>query len=237
MLNLLTRYRQGAGRVCRVVRVPTVAAEDARQLSRTRDTVTRDRTRVINRLTGLLATHGLRLQVDAAVPTDIEAARGRDGRPVPPGLQARVRCEWAQLQQLHQRRRELTAASRWDRTTPAGPWRQIRNRRELGALASLGRRSTRAGTTNAMGISRAGNTPVRRVMVQLAWSWVAISPTVPSPTGITDGSAGAGSACARLGSSPSLGNGSSRAGGMSTRASGRRARSANSWRRRAPAGA
>ena len=173
-----------------------MAAEDARQLSRTLDTVTRDRTRVINRVKGLLATQGIRLQVDAALPTAIEAARGWDGRPVP-GLQARVQSEWAQLQQLNQRRGDLTAAQSRDRTTPAGrtiaqlqtlrgigpigacvlttevfAWRQIRNRRELGALAGLVPSLDQSGDYQRdQGISRAGNTHVRRVMVQLAWSW------------------------------------------------------------------
>ena len=115
LLNLLTRYRQGERRVCRVVGVPAVTAEDARQHSRTLDTVTRDRTRVINRLKGLLATQGLRPPVHAALPTALEAARGWDRHAVPPGLQARARGEWAQLEQVTQRRRGLTAAASWAR--------------------------------------------------------------------------------------------------------------------------
>ena len=196
LLHLLTRYHQGDRRVWRVVRVPSVAAEDARQLSRTLDTVTRDRTRAVNRIKGLLAPQGIRLPVDAALPAALEAARGWDARPVPAGLQARVESEWTHLQQLNHRRAALTAAQRQDRTTPAGrlmaqlqtlrgigpigarilttevfAWRQIRNRRELGALAGLVPSLYQSGDYQRdQGISRAGNAHVRRVMVQRAWS-------------------------------------------------------------------
>jgi transposase len=51
LLSLLARHQQGDRR-WRVVRVPTVAEEDARQLHRTRETVQQDRNRLINRLKG-----------------------------------------------------------------------------------------------------------------------------------------------------------------------------------------
>ena len=59
LLSLLARYVQGDRRAWRVVRVPTVAEEDARHLPRTLETLTQERTRLINRLKGLLATQGV----------------------------------------------------------------------------------------------------------------------------------------------------------------------------------
>ena len=59
LLALLARYVVGDRRCWRVVRVPSVADEDARQLHRTWDTLQGDRTRVINRLKAVLATHGV----------------------------------------------------------------------------------------------------------------------------------------------------------------------------------
>jgi transposase len=50
LLSLLARYSQGDHRVWRVVRVPTVVEEDARQLHRTWETLQQDRTRLMNRL-------------------------------------------------------------------------------------------------------------------------------------------------------------------------------------------
>jgi transposase len=50
VLALLARYVAGDRRCWRVVRVPSVADEDARQLHRTWETLQGDRTRLINRL-------------------------------------------------------------------------------------------------------------------------------------------------------------------------------------------
>jgi transposase len=63
LLNLLARYVQGDNRAWRVVRVPSEAAEDARQPHRLRETLQHDRSRAISRLKGLLATQGLRLPI------------------------------------------------------------------------------------------------------------------------------------------------------------------------------
>jgi transposase len=62
-------------------------------------------------------------------------------------------------------------------TTEIFGWRQIQNRRELGALVGLVPAPYQSGDTNHdQGITRAGNKHVRRLMVQLAWSWVHYQP-------------------------------------------------------------
>ena len=56
-------------------------------------------------------------------------------------------------------------------------WRQIRNGRELGALVGLVPAPCQSGETSYdLGITRAGNKHERRVMVQLAWSWLRYQP-------------------------------------------------------------
>jgi hypothetical protein len=65
LLALLARYVAGDRRCWRVVRVPSVADEDARQLHRTWETLQGDRTRVINRLKAVLASHGVQLAITA----------------------------------------------------------------------------------------------------------------------------------------------------------------------------
>src|SRR5713226_8328324 len=62
LLTLLARYLQGDRRTWRVVRVPSVGEEDARHLHRAWTTVQQDRTRLINRLKGLLTSVGVRLR-------------------------------------------------------------------------------------------------------------------------------------------------------------------------------
>jgi len=204
LLSLLARDQQGDRR-WRVVRVPSVDEEDARQLHRTRETVQQDRNRLINRLKGLMTTQGLTLPVDANFPTQLETAQLWDGRPIPPGLKARLHRAWAQLECLNRTLEELDAergaltadpqttmgryvsalptlrgigpVGTWTLATEIFGWRQIKNRRQLGALVGLVPAPYQSGeSAHDQGITRAGNKHVRRLMVQLAWSWVRYQP-------------------------------------------------------------
>jgi transposase len=203
LLNLLARWLAGDRRVWRVVRVPTVAEEDARHLSRAIETSTSDRTRVINRIKALLTTHGVKLRLDRAFLDALDAVQLWDGAPLPGGLRQRLRHEWHQLQAIEAQRRELVRMRAQPDQTPCGrlidhlqtlravgptgasvlvteifAWRQIRNRRQLGALVGLVPTPYQSGTSSfEQGITRAGNAHVRRVMVQLAWGWLRFQPT------------------------------------------------------------
>ena len=205
LLNLLARHHHGDRHVWRVVRVPSVDEEDARQLHRTRETVQQDRTRLINRLRGLLTTQGLELPIEANFLTRLEAAQLWDRTPIPAGLRARLQRGWAQLEFLNRTLAELdaeratlapnpgTTMGRYINALPTlrgiGPigtwvlateifgWRQIKNRRQLGGLVGLVPAAYQSGdSAHDQGITRAGNKHVRRLMVQLAWSWVRYQP-------------------------------------------------------------
>jgi transposase len=204
LLNLLARYVLGDRRVWRVVRVPTVTDADARHLPRTWETLTEDRTRLINRMKGLLTTQGVQIPLDKDFLEHLHVARLWDGTPVPTGLQERLAQDWAQLRQVETQLRERRArATRQPAaTTPTGRaieqlqtlraigvtgawvlateifgWLQIQNRRQLGALVGLVPAPYQSGETQSdQGITRAGNKHVRRVMVQLAWVWLQYQP-------------------------------------------------------------
>jgi transposase len=205
LLSLLERYVQGDRRACRMVRVPSLSEEDARQLHRTLDTIQQDRTRLINRLKGLLATQGVQLAVNEDFRSRLETARLWDGTPLPNGLKQRLMRVWAQLEFLNTQRAEAeearaalecgpqTATGRsveqlqtlraigppgaWVLTTEIFGWRQIRNGRQLGALVGLVPAPYQSGETSRdQGITRAGNKRVRRITVQLAWNWVRYQP-------------------------------------------------------------
>jgi transposase len=205
LLSLLARYVLGDQRAWRVVRVPTVAEEDARHLSRTLEALTQDRTRLMSRLKSLLATQGVSLPINAQFLPRLEAAQLWDGTPLPPGLQERLTRTWRQLQEVDGQLRDLKTLrlTRPEHLTPAtslaltqllsmraiGPigasvlateifgWRRIRNRRELGALVGLVPAPYQSGETHYdQGITRAGNAHVRRVIVQLAWGWIRHQP-------------------------------------------------------------
>jgi transposase len=197
LLSLLARHVQGDRRVWRVVRVPTVTDEDARHLPRTLERLTADRTRLINRLKGLLVTQGLSVPVDKDFLDRLQTVRLWDDTPLPAGLCDRLTRDWTQLQHIEQHLRELKAARSARQPSPDTPtgcaivklqtlraigptggwtlateifgWRSIRNGRQLGALVGLAPAPYQSGESHyEQGITRAGNTHVRRIMVQLA---------------------------------------------------------------------
>jgi transposase len=205
LLNLLARHQNGEHRAWRVVHVPTVAEEDARQLHRTREALQQDRTRLINRIKGLLTTQGLALRIGADFLTQLDTARLWDGTPIPPGLHARLQRSWTQLEGVTRTLAEVddeqaalapalaSTLSRyvtrlptlrgigpigtWTLATEIFGWREIKNRRQLGALVGLVPAPYQSGdSAHDQGITRAGNKHVRRLMVQLAWSWLRYQP-------------------------------------------------------------
>jgi transposase len=98
LLELLRRSLAGE-KPWSVVRVPSVAEEDGRQLHRELETLKHDRTRVTNRVHSLLATQGVVLSLApeltvVALGQRLERARVWDGQPIPAALQARLLREW-----------------------------------------------------------------------------------------------------------------------------------------------
>jgi transposase len=67
--------------------------------------------------------------------------------------------------------------SAWLCTTEFFGWRAFRNRRQVGGLAGLTGTTRASGDTEReLGISKAGNTMIRALAVELAWSWVRRQP-------------------------------------------------------------
>ncbi len=197
---MLVRYAQGDRRTWRVVHVLEDGDEDARQLQRELRAAIDDRTRVTNRIGGLLATQGLTLRLTGGVPAALRALRRWDGTPLPPALLARLEREWATAEALRARiaaLKQLRHQELTDGTDTAsaqmrqlvqlrgigdafattlvreafGP-RRFRNGREVGALAGLVPTPYQSGTTHhEQGISKAGNRYLRHMAVELAWFW------------------------------------------------------------------
>ena len=167
LLEKLGRYLDGDRHGWSVVHVPSVADEDRRQLHRELTTLTWERTRLVNRIKGLLALHGLVL-ARRGLPRHLPAElRAWDGRPLPPEIEARLQREWRRLVFLRREVRDLVRErrERLRRNDPADPtlaivrklmalravgevsawiyateffaWRQFRNRRQVGAAAGL----------------------------------------------------------------------------------------------------
>jgi transposase len=98
LLTMLMRHVAGERKVWSVVRVPRVEEEDRRQLHRALVTTKQDRTRVIHRIKGLLASHGLVMPPNGDFQQQLASLRlwegwlpAPDGTPPPsrPGVGAR----------------------------------------------------------------------------------------------------------------------------------------------------
>jgi transposase len=118
LVRLLLRHHAGERGVWSVVHVPSAEDEDRRHLHRELFTLTRERTRLVNRIKGLLALHGVVLPRLRGLPAAAPAVTGWDGAPLPAGVAARLAREWARLRAtqrdllaLRAERRRLLAAA------------------------------------------------------------------------------------------------------------------------------
>lgn len=167
LLDKLGRHADGDQRGWSVVHVPSVVEEDRRHLHRELATLTWERTRLVNRIKGLLALHGVvlaRRGLPRALPDPL---RAWDDTPLPPDVDARLRRVWGRLVflrrevclLLRERRTQLAATASADPTVSIArrlmalraigevsawvyaseffAWRQFRNRRQVGAAAGL----------------------------------------------------------------------------------------------------
>jgi transposase len=202
LVTMLVRVCAGERRVWSEVRVPTVAVEAARQVSRERTTLTQDQTRLVNQMRGWLATWGAQLPArrrgawwtavrdwaGAALPAEVQARLARAATRLA-GLEAQITELDAQQQAA------VTAAPpgaavrqlvqlKGVATTSAAVlleeglvWRAFRNRREIGGVLGFAPTPYDSGDSKREpGISRAGNARLQAISIQLAWNWVRWQP-------------------------------------------------------------
>ena len=201
LLGLLMRYHAGEAHVWSVVRVPSIAEEDRRHLHRALRTLTQERTRVTNRIHGLLATQGLSLPKGQ----DLDAMRVWNGAPLPAGLRARLQQEVDLAKFLHAKilelQRERYAAIKHERSETMDKvrtllrlrgignncawvyvneffgWREFANRKQVGAAAGLTPTPYQSGgAAREQGISKAGSRIIRSVAIEAAWCWLRFQP-------------------------------------------------------------
>ena len=206
LMVLLVRFWSGEGRVWSVVRVPSVEEEDRRHLHRELLTMKRDRTRLANRIQGLLANQGLRVDWRKPLTRQLDALRSWDGAPLPQGLRDRLDQERERLELLNRQIEALEATRReriregsaepvvgkvsqlltlqgvgsnsaWLYVMEFFGWRGFRNRREVGALAGLTPTPYQSGeASREQGIAKAGNRYIRAMAIEIAWGWLRFQP-------------------------------------------------------------
>lgn len=205
LVRMLVRVCGGERDVWREVRVPAIADEAARHVSREREALTQERTRVINQMRGWLATWGCRLPKRCAGEW-WTTLRDWAGAPLYPQVQSRLARAWQRLGGLEAQLAEISiqqqaAAKAAPATSALGRlvhvkgvattsasvlldeglmWREFRNRRQIGGLLGFAPTPYQSGEhLHEQGISRAGNARLQAISVQLAWQWIRWQPNSP----------------------------------------------------------
>jgi transposase len=205
LLTMLLRHLAGERKVWSVVHVPSVEEEDRRQLHRELTTAKQDRTRIINRMKGLLAGHGVQLVLQGAVETLLDQAQQWDGAPLPSALRTRLKRAWqqvgfltVQIQTLEAERRALLRRrddpmiaqvrqlftlrgigvhSAWLYVMEFFAWRDFQTSKQVGALAGLTPTPYQSGQARReLGIAKAGNRHIRAMAIEIAWAWRRFQP-------------------------------------------------------------
>jgi transposase len=205
LVTMLVRWGLGE-KPWSVVRVPSVEGEDSRQLHRGLKTLKKDGTRHINRIKGLLANHGIRINtIPKNLKPWLEDQRLWDGSPLPGGVAVRVLLEHdrlrfirSQILAVEMERRRLLSERKtkdaqvahklhrlgaigvngaWTFSTELFATREFKNRKQVGSLVGLTPTPFDSGESyREQGIDKAGNKWVRSMAVEIAWAWLRFQP-------------------------------------------------------------
>jgi transposase len=167
LLGMLMRYHGGERKLWSVVNVPSVEAEDGRQLNRELEALNKERTMHRGRIRGLLIQQGLEVSNPSGrrFLQELASLCTWEGKQIPEDLKERVVREYERLRMVEEqmkvlrkeRERRVQSAdkpsyrqvaqlrtlygigvtSSWDFVMEMFAWRQFRNRREVGAFPGL----------------------------------------------------------------------------------------------------
>lgn len=208
LLRALIATDRGERHVCAIVRVPSVEEEDARRSHRERQRLVRERTGHINRIKGLLFAQGIRGIKPKLRRTriDFAALETAEGHPLPDRLRRELEREYARLALIEtqlrdvekerdmadaqdpvvdQKRQMLVALQGVGGTSAAILAREVfarpfASRRQLGSYLGLTPSAYDSGSmTRCQGISKAGNSWARRILIEVAWLWQKHQPASP----------------------------------------------------------
>lgn len=206
LTRLLKRYLGGDEDVFSVVRAPSEAQEDEMRLDRELERLKKERSSHVNRIKSLLILHGIYIKGSLyRLRKQIDGLRLWNDKPLPESLKKEILREWDrysqtfdQIQLLEKEKRDalkvpetnaekqtrdllrlrgVGEVSAWSLSHEFFGWREFKNRREVASLAGLTPTPYDSGNSRVeQGISKAGNRRVRRIMIELAWSWLRFQP-------------------------------------------------------------
>jgi transposase len=200
LLAMLLRHHAGE-RVWSVLHEPSAEAEDERRTHRELARLMHERIAHTNRIGSLLVLHNLRAHIVIG-GRDWAAWWERHSTQVPPLLRAEIERESARLKLVKEQIKALEATRRQEiedgkqplvaqliQLRAIGPkgawvlvkevfgWREFANRRELAGCVGLAPTPYASGNSEIeQGISKAGNRPVRAMLVEQAWKWLQLQP-------------------------------------------------------------
>src|SRR3954451_23903374 len=227
LLRALIATDRGERHVCAIVRVPSVEEEDARLSHRERERLVRERTGHINRIKGLLFGQGIRDIKPKLRRTriDFAALQTAEGHPLPDRLRRELEREYARLALIEtqlrevekerdmadaqgpvvERKRQMLVAVRGVGGTSAAILarevfaRPFGSRRQLGSYLGLTPSAYDSGSiTRSQGISKAGNSWARRILIEVAWLWQKYQPRTPLSSWYLQKTAGQSSRIRRI---------------------------------------
>ena len=206
LVRQLIRYWGGEQDVWKVVRVPSMEAEDSRQLHRELEVLKEEKKQHRVRIQSLLFTQGIDKKVGRRFLKELEELRCWNQEAIPAQMKKRIQDEYHRLQlvevQIREAKRKqaeqlkagqknaamekvrmlqqllgIGTGSSWVFVMELFGWRQFQNRREVAGAVGLTPTPYNSGdSAREQGISRAGNRRVRKLSIELAWSWLRFQP-------------------------------------------------------------
>ena len=205
LVIMLIRHTCGEPRVWSVVRVPTVAEEDARHVQRQIRTLKKEQTRSRNRIVGLLASQGVKAKTGReGLLQALEHLKIWDGSLLLDGIRLRIQSEMARYALDHEQlllletmrnqriRRGASQACQKSRRImklrAIGPataetlvrevfYKDFKNGRQVGSYVGLTPSVYQSGDmSHDTGISHAGNRHARGIAIDIGWMWLRLQP-------------------------------------------------------------
>lgn len=204
LLKQLIDHVRGIDKL-QVARVPSEAEEDRRRMHRERERLKKEKTGHTNRIKSLLNLQGIKCKSVKDWKKYLDMVTDWNGNFLPVFLKEELIREVDRLEMVKKHLEELESAmldrlktsedsvfkkieqlkslkgigevSSWVLIMEWFSWRQFNNRREVGAAAGLvGTPYDSGESQKEQGITKAGNSRIRALMIELGWSWLRYRP-------------------------------------------------------------